>query len=338
MRYSRLSTVLAALLIVAFVMTGCSARPGAGELAQAAATSQLAVDLPAVNIDYNDQGEASISGVGVAALGTLLGTDLSSLNRTPDQMAKLKAAGIQQVFINITPAGLGIFANGQPMLQLAWTAEGIDALGKVLAGLGNPSLAKVEQMLPLLKTMSLGIVMNFPGAGGDKAPLVAPVDKAALAANVKTEASAALTALGVPPLFAPMLGNLPAMQINYAADGNFEIKGLAPLILSQIPPSAMNALKLPPDMLQKIHDAKIQSLGLKTAPEGLTIAVNGTALPTLQWDSGELQNLAKLGIDGGALSVVPGLDTNSLAPLAQIAQIAPVLQTTKLDLTLNFAQ
>ena len=78
MQHRRLALLLTALLIFTLVLSACGPRPQQGELAQSATDDTLVVDLPAVYIDYDEQGQASISGAAIAQLGALLGQDLSS--------------------------------------------------------------------------------------------------------------------------------------------------------------------------------------------------------------------------------------------------------------------
>ena len=80
----------------------------------------------------------------------------------------------------------------------------------------------------------------------------------------------------------------------------------------------------------------LETVNIKNSPEGLAITVNGNALPFLRWDGGEMQNLGTLGVDGGVLKAVAGLDDGTLDSIGQVAKLAPILQASKLDVTVNF--
>jgi hypothetical protein len=330
--------VLAAIMIFTLVLAGCGPRPGQGELAASATDDTLVVDVPALYIDYDDQGQASVSGAQLALLGTALGTDLSSLDRTPEDIQKLKDAGIQNIFANITPAGVNVYANGQSLLSLAWTPETIANLGTVLAGMDNPALAQVQDLLPLLSNMSAGIVMRFP-SDGEEAPLVGDApDAAQLLKEAQAAAPVALGAVlpdemkGMAPLLGGLLAGLPPLTIDFDANGVGTLSGLAPFIASQIP---AGAISLPADQLESLKGMGIQSLNIKNSPDGLAIAINGNELPTLLWNRGEMQNLGTLGVDAGVLAVLAGLDEGLLGTLKQVSEAAPILQTAKLDVTIN---
>ena len=138
MQHRRLALLLTALLIFTLVLSACGPRPQQGELAQSATDDTLVVDLPAVYIDYDEQGQASISGAAIAQLGALLGQDLSSLDRTPEAIKALTDAGIQHMFINLTPSGVSMYANGNPMLSLALDAGNARQPGHDTGRLAGP--------------------------------------------------------------------------------------------------------------------------------------------------------------------------------------------------------
>ncbi len=111
MQHRRLALLLTALLILSLVLSACGPRPQQGELAKSSTSDTLVVDLPAINIDYGADGKATLSGVPLSVLGTALGQDLSSLDRSPEAIKKLTDAGIQNAFVNLTPSGLNVYAN-----------------------------------------------------------------------------------------------------------------------------------------------------------------------------------------------------------------------------------
>lgn len=340
MQHRRLALLLSALLILSLVLSACGPRPQQGELAQNPTSDQLLVDLPAVYIDYDEQGKATISGAALSALGALLGQDLSSLDRTPEDMQRLADAGIQHTFVNLTPSGMAIYANGRPMLSLAWTPETLANLGTLLGSMPDPTMQQAAGLVPLLSNMSLGIVMRFPGAEGEALPLVSDeeVDAQGIIAAATRNAPAALQSVlpenmqGMAGLLGGLLAGLPPLAITFDANGVGTLSGLAPFIASQIP---AGAIALPADTLAQLQGLGIQSLNIKNSVDGLNITVNGNALPMLMWNQGEMQNLAELGIDAGALQVLGNLDEGTLGTLETVANAAPILQAAKLDVTIN---
>jgi hypothetical protein len=321
------------LLILSTVLTGCMARPGQGELAASAAADSVVVDIPAIAITYDDQGQASLKGLDLAALGV----DLGALARTPEQMAPLQAAGIENAFINLTPEGVNLYANGSPMLTLDWDADSIQSLGAVLTIAGIDNADTLVKVLPLLSNMSLGVAMTFPGAG-DSPTLVGPApDKAALTAANQAATAQVLGELGVPPFATGLLGGLGPLTVRFDANGVAALEGLG-MLASFLPADALSGMNLQADQLAQVKELGIQTLNVKTQPEGLAITLNGNALPFIRWDSGQMQNLVKLGLDGGALTAMTGADPESLDALRQLGKFAPILETTPLDITVAFPE
>jgi hypothetical protein len=339
MQHRRLALLLTALLIFTLVLSACGPRPQQGELAQSATDDTLVVDLPAVYIDYDETGQATISGASVAALGALLGQDLSSLNRSPEAIQKLTDAGVQNMFVNLTPAGVSMYANGNPMLSLAWTPESLASLGNVLGAMPDPTMQQVQGLVPLLSNMSLGIVMRFPHEG-EELPLVAEVeaDPQGILAEATRNAPAALQAVlpenmqGMAGLLGGLLAGLPPLTITFDANGAGTLTGLAPFIASQIPPGA---IAMPADTLTQLQDLGITQLQIKNSPEGLDIAVNGEALPSLRWDRNEMKTMRDIGVNAGGLQALANLDQGTLDTLKTVFDAMPILQAAKLDVTIN---
>ena len=112
---------------------------------------------------------------------------------------------------------------------------------------------------------------------------------------------------------------------------------LAPLA-PFLPPDALAGLNLNADQLGQVKELGIQSLNVQTKPEGLAVTLNGNALPLLRWDSGQIDNLVKLGLQGGVLTAITDADAESLDALNQIGKFAPLLATTPLNITVSFPE
>lgn len=331
MQNRRLAIMLSTLLILSIMLSGCMARPGQGKLAAATSADSVVVDIPAIAITYDDQGQASLKGLDLAALGV----DLSALTRTPEQIAAVQAAGIKNAFVNLTPEGVNLYANGKPMLTMDWDGKSIQSLGAVLGIAGIDNADTLVKVLPLLSNMSLGVAMTFPGAG-DNPTLVGPApDKAALAAANQAAVAQILGELGIPPFATGLLGSLGPLTIRFDANGVASLEGLG-MLAGFLPADALAGLNLKPDQLAQVKELGLQSLNVKTQPQGLALTLNGNALPLIRWDSGQMQNLVKLGLDGGALTALTGADPESLDALHQLGKFAPLLETTPLDITVVF--
>jgi len=333
MRNRRLALMLPILLILSMALTGCMARPNQGNVAAAAGADALVVDIPAIVVAFDDQGQASLDGLDLSALGV----SLDALARTPEQITAVNNAGVEAAYVDLSPTGVNIYADGQPMLTLDWDAETIQSLGAILGIAGIDNADTLAKMLPLLSNMSLGVAMTFPGAG-DNPTLVGPTpDQAAILAANQAAAGQILGELGVPPFATALLGSLGPLTIRYDANGTATLDGLG-MIAGFLPPDALAGLNLNADQLNQVKELGIQSLNVQTKPEGLAMTLNGNALPLLRWDGGQMDNLVKLGLQGGVLTAITGVDAESLDALNQVGKFAPLLATTPLNITVSFPE
>jgi hypothetical protein len=257
----------------------------------------------------------------LADLGGMLGTDLSAVSLPPDMVQRLTAAGIQNVFVNVTQTGLQFYVNGKQMPSFQWDDASLTATADLMGLLGARNLDLLKQILPVLGKLSMGIVLKFPGAGEDL-PLTSEPDLAALQA-AQDQAVAGLGMMG------GLLQALPPLTIAFDANGDFQIQGLAPFILAQIPPGTLDPLKQSPETIASVSEMGIDTVNVQTTPEGLVLAINGL--------SGEIENLVSILVDSGVLAAIQGKDDPALAgTLNQVRQFAAIARAAKLNLTLTF--
>ncbi|GIK74618.1 MAG: hypothetical protein BroJett021_36060 [Chloroflexota bacterium] len=333
MQNRRLALLLSMLLILSTVLAGCMPRPGQGNLAASSAADSVVVDIPAIALVYDEQGQASLKGLDLSALGV----ELDALARTPEQIAAVRAAGIESAYVDISPSGVGLYANGRPMLTMDWDASTIQSLGAVIGIAGVDNADTLAKVLPLVSNMSLGVAMLFPDAGSNPT-LVGPApDKAAALAAAQAGAAAVLGELGIPPFATGLLGALGPLTIRYNATGTATLEGLG-MIANFLPPDALAGLNLDAEQMEQVAELGIQTINVQTKPEGLAITLNGNALPLIRWDSGQMSNLVTLGLDGGALTAMTGADAESLDALRQLGKFAPLLQTTPLNISVVFPE
>ena len=329
MRNRRPSLLLLLLLVLSLLVTACAPRPGAGELAATASASDLVVDLPAIAVSFDEAGQASVLGMSLADLGGMLGTDLSAVSLPPDMVQRLTAAGIQNVFVNVTKTGLQFYVNGKQMPSFQWDDASLAATADLMGLLDARNLDLLKQILPVLGKLSMGIVLKFPGAG-EELPLTSEPDLAALQA-AQDQAVAGLGMMG------GLLQALPPLTIAFDANGDFQIQGLAPFILAQIPPGTLDPLKQSPETIASVSEMGIDTVNVQTTPEGLVLTINGLTLPTITWGSGEIENLVGILVDSGVLAAIQGKDDPALAgTLNQVRQFAAIARAAKLNLTLTF--
>ncbi len=272
----QLSFLLSLLLVGTLLLAGCAPRPGAGE--GAISEDELYVDLPAILVEFDADGNGVVLGKPVAELKDALGVDLSALSLGAETLDKFTSNNIQHIQVNNTPNVLRIYQNGQPLPAIIWNEAAMTSLAETLSSMGTDASA-IESLLPILPNLGVGLALQMPVAAGDSAiPLrtsgtTLPADEALA---LFEEAQAAASSVN--------------LTLDYAADGTPEIGGINPFMLNMIGLQPA-ALALPADQLESIASQGIQSLGIKTIQGGgLLVSINGNTLPYLQWSTAEELN------------------------------------------------
>ncbi|MEZ4622559.1 MAG: hypothetical protein R2867_44640 [Caldilineaceae bacterium] len=270
-----LSFLLTLLSVGALLLAGCAPRPGAGQGNMN--EEELFVDLPAILVEFDANGDAIVLGKPVAELKDALGVDLSALSLGTETLEKMTSANIQHIQVNNTPNVLRIYQNGNPLPAIIWDEAAMTSLAETLSSMGTDASA-IEALVPVLPNLGVGLALQMPVASG----------KQAIPLQTKGTTLAADRAL---QLFegAKAAASSINLTLDYGPDGTPEIGGINPFMLSMIGLQPA-ALALPPDQLESIAGQGIQSLGIKTVQGGLIIAVNGNTLPYLQWSSPEELN------------------------------------------------
>ncbi len=278
-----LSFLFTALLVGTLLLAGCAPRPGAGQ--GAVNTDELYVDLPAILVQFDENGDAIVLGKPVAELKDALGVDLSALSLGTETLDKFTANNIQNIQINNTPNVLRIYQNGNPLPAIIWDADAMTALATTLTSMGTDASA-IESLVPLLPNLGVGLALQMPVPSGKQAIPLQTKGKALASADALklfTAAKAAAASIN--------------LTLDYGADGQPAIGGINPFMLNMIGLQPA-ALALPADQLESIAGMGIQSLGIKTIQGGgLLITINGNTLPYLQWSSADELN-SMLGLAG----------------------------------------
>jgi hypothetical protein len=276
------SLFLTFVLVAGLMLAGCAPRAGAGTTASSAGRDALYLDLPAILVEYDAEGQASLLGMPAAELSAALGADLSALSLDAETLEKFTSANIQHLQINNLPNVLRIHLNGNPIPAIIWDEEAMNALAETLTGMGTDA-TMLSALTPVLPNVGIGLALQMPVPSGRQAiPLQA--------SGAAIDRQAALRAFDAAKAAQSNIN----LTLDYAADGSVQIGGIAPFMLNMI---GLNpaALALPPDQIESIAGQGIQSLGVKTVQGGLLLQLNGNALPYLQWANGnEVTNLLTL--------------------------------------------
>ncbi|RIK42878.1 MAG: hypothetical protein DCC55_07370 [Chloroflexi bacterium] len=324
MQPKRLHWWLVLVAVFALALAGCAPRPGQGETAAQPGAEQLAVDLPALIIDVDSNGSFSVGGVPLAALASGFGVaGLETLSLPPEQVTMMTDANIQHVQINNLPDGLKLLVNGQEIPTLVWDGESLAALQGLAGELGEGVPPVLQQILPVLGQLGVGVIVRFPLAqGAELIPLEVTGEASAAAAAAEAQ-QAFLSSVGAPPRI-----NIP---VQYAADGSWTVAGMTDTEwIAVTGQSFWESLRLPEELVSDLTAAGVEEIVVSTDPEGIHVAINGQQLPYITWGEGRLSHALSLAAQAGLLGDLDGEDAGSLTEA--IEALLPMVTSSEVQI------
>ena len=325
MQKRRVTLWLSLITIAVLVLAGCAPRAGGGETAKAATGQDLVVDLPAIVIDFNAQGEPSVGNVPIAQLASTFGAaGLDSAKLPPNIIDQLTKANIQHIQIDNQPTGLTILVNGEAIPSLAWDGKSLKEITATLSKFGPVSPA-VEKLLPLITNLGIGVIARFPVAQG----------KEAIPTYITGEASAASKATTAQKAFMDSVGKAPKINIPvfYNADGSFRIADLSGAEFTTLTGMPLN-LQMSPAAIDNFKQKGISDIGLLTNANGIHLSINGNDLPYISWDNGKLNHLLDLAGQAGLWNTLADRGLNPADVTAMLDKILPMVTTTDFSIHL----
>ena len=319
----RLTLWAALLIIAALVLSGCAPRTGAGSSAAMAMNDELVIDLPAIVIDFDSDGHASIGGVPAAEMGAMAGVDLSTLALSPDWVNYFSMTNIQHLQIDNTADGLLVLVNGEPVPSLEWDQESLAATAGAVESLGI-AIPVLDKALPLVRQLGISVIMRFPVAAGNDVIAFAVSGDGSAAEMAQAAQAEFLAAVGAPPKI-----NLP---IVYQADGSYAVGDLSDAEWTALTGVPWNALRLDPTAISGLTGAGVTSMAIETDQGGIHISLNGNALPSIGWGNGEVQHVLNLADQMGIWEAyMPGVDMTDM--MSTLESLLPVVQTTNANIS-----
>ena len=319
---NRRVTFWAAITLIAILaLSGCAPRVGQGSLD--VDSDQLVIDLPALVLDIGADGSVSIQNASVADLVSIL-VDGGELDLPINDMTVmfLSMANIQHIQVSNTPEGLLLLVNGLSIPSISYDGDSLAALPGAINDLADIG-PMADLLVDLVDQIGIGVIARFPVApGAEEIPLFVEGDSsAAMAAKAAQEEF--LASVGTPPRI-----NLP---IFYGDDGSLSIGDLSIDELSAMTGVSLDALVMGLGPLEAVRDMGVSVLGISTDKDGITISLDGNALPTLDWSDGKASNLIEM------VSQIPLLEVMGLGSvLPMVNQLLPLVQSAEIDLTLHF--
>ena len=319
MAVKRFLLLVSLALLPILLLSGCSARLGAGETAAAAAEAPLALDLPALTIDIDANGAPSIAGAPLSSFASLA-PGLADFSLGSDLVSQLMQANIQHIQISTLPDGLRILVNGAALPSLRWDEERLTNLSELVDLLGPSVPSVVKAVLPIISDVGVGVTLRFPLAqGADVIPLqVEP-------ATVAAAREAVLAQLGKAPVI--------RIPVVYDIEGNYTVQGVSDAEWQALTGAPFGQLKLDAELVKNAVAAGVRTATVRTDAEGIHIALNDKELPVLGWGEGELLNLVKLAAGAGVLQGA-GLDADALVGLLEA--LLPVIEASDVSIHVTF--
>lgn len=324
MRMSKMTLGLSFLLAMTLALAACAPRAGEGATAAAGSDQALLVDLPAIVIDFDVDGKATVGGVPVADLNP----SLASLDTLigPDTVAMFTENNIQHIQISTTPTGVDILVNGQAIPSVGWDGESLAGAQQLLALVGDDGLAMVQSLLPQIANIGIGVTLRFPPSqGAEVIPLTVTGEGSAAEAAAQAQ-EAYLAQAGSPAQI-----NLP---ITYASDGTFSIGNLTADQLTVLLGAPLESLTLTSEQITRAQALGVKTLTVATDSAGIHMTLNGTPLPHISWGDGKLAYGLNLALQSGLL----GSGGNSEDMSMLVEKLLPIIQTSTVNVQITFPE
>ncbi len=323
MQRGRLTVLLSVLLVGLLALTACAPRAVGGETAARADTAAVVVDLPALVIDVQNDGSLSVGGMSLADLGSMAGTDLSTLSLPANTVQQMAAANIQHIQIDNTEEGLLILVNGKAIPTLAWDGNTLVTTSEVLGQIGGAPIVMLDKLLPLITNLGFGVILRMPVAqGAEVLPYVDP-DKST-AERAMAAQKEFLDAVQVPPTF--------QLVISYAADGSWEVGGISQDVWAGLAPQLGSTLDQLGATMQQLSGMGIGEIALDSNADGFFLSINGKQLPYISWKDGRINNVLDLAMQSGMLE---GLAPGAGGLIQQIETLLPAITASNVGLKIE---
>jgi sulfur carrier protein ThiS len=335
MHRNQLPFRVAALLAVVLIVAACAPRAGGGETLLLPGAEDLTLDLPSVIIDFDRDGVPSFADIPLADLGNEFAPGMLDTLAVPASTVQfLVDKGIQHIQISNDPSGLLVLVNGRAIPSLKWgngelanTAKAIDLLGVEL----GPGTAVVEELLPLITHLGVGVITRFPTAEGlAEIPFESEQSTDALVAVQQAQQSFLQTVNRAPTISVPIV---------YDAQGSWRVGDLTYaewISLTGMP--IFDSFRLRPEAIDSLIRSGVTEFAVSTDVDGIHVSINGQPLPYLGWADGELNNALALAEQAGVWDMLAAQNINVEDVLAMVDTILPVVQATEITITAHFPE
>lgn len=309
----RFFKLLALMLIASLLVTACGAATAPTVSEETDEGQRFLVSLPRMVVDIDDAGQASIGGLSVDAVNSLMpGMALPDMAVNPFYVDWMRNTNIQHMELVSGDSGVFLFINGEPLPYLGWDGEALNNLAIVTGLTGLPYGELIGKLVPIIQRTGLDFAVKFPMQdGAAEIPLRDP---------------------SVPVQAPEMADEQPAtfitqIDVKYDENGVPTMAGISSRDLAQAAGLYL-PVELTPDTLAQLKAAGVNEMRLVTGGNGVFISVNGQPLPNVAWNDAILTNTA---------DVYQQMNPDS--PYIALAKLfLPELDNLDIDLRLLFPQ
>lgn len=322
-----------ALLIVALTVAACAPRAGGGEVLKLEDAADMALDLPALVIDFDSSGQPSIADMALTELvsGVAPGA-LDSLVLPPDVVQMLSENGVQHLQISNSPEGLLLLVNGEPIPSIKWDGEKLANTTQLieLAGIDlGAATTTIETLLPLINHLGIGVIARFPVPDGvEKVSIAYQADAGGGNSLKEAQATFLASVRDQPSITVPIF---------YDAQGSWRVGDLTSdewISLTGMP--VFDSIRLRPEVVDRLMQQGVNEFSLYTDTEGIHVSINGSELPYIGWSDGELTNVIALAEQMGLTDTlsVAGINADDVTMILET--LLPAVQATEITVTAHF--
>ena len=282
--------ILVVALLVSLILAAC----GGGS------TGKTWFNLPSAKVRIQPDGAMRVWGFNVGNFPQ------------PALIQQLQAANIQQLEVRIGYNGIHVFTNGESLPYVAWNEASVQTLQEILPKLPQvPNGSTIAGVLPWLRTIGLGVLLDVPLAEGQSA-----LDIPRWRGETSITADAAAE---------PTLGPITIGSLTFDPQGQAIIEGVPVATLEQVLGMAL------PLTLDSGIMGLLQSLGadvaqIKVHGNGIDLSMSDSPLPGIAWDQPRLNTL---------LATVPAFVADP-ALVDTLNQVVPLLNGADVTVAVSF--
>jgi len=335
MQQSRLTTWAAILMVAVLILAGCAPRAGGGATMTVPGAENLAIDLPALLIDFDHAGQPSVGNVPVAQLASQFAPGLlDSLVLPPELVQYMVDSNIQHLQISNSPEGLILQINSRSLPSLKWNGEILEDTAGVIELLGaelGAGAALVEKLLPLIAHVGVGVIVRFPAAEGVAQIPLYSTEGPETALATKQAQDQFLATVDSPPTI--------TVPVFYDAQGSWRVGDLTDAEWINLTGLAVfDSFRMQPTAVNQLMQQGISQLSISTDANGIHVSINRHSLPYIGWADGELNNVLDLAEQMGLWNTLADRSMNTGEIVAMIEQLLPIVQTSEVTITAHFPE